>query len=907
MASKRILVACLLALILFCPSFVLSEGKAINVGVFDIPPLSFKASEGKYDGLAITVLEHIAAEEGYSLEYVPCDFSRCLELLEAGEIDIQSVIAYSDDRAESFDFIEETLFNDWGEVYTRKGLKIESIEDLAGMRIALLKDTIQHKPFIRLLDSFNVHAELVETEDYEAIFEMVGTGDADALVTNRLYALRKAGRHNVSKTPIVFSPIDIRIAAAKGKNYEFLHLVDEHLRVYKNDESSLYYQNIERLFGGGKGQGSPYWARALLAVSVGAILLLMIFAYILQAMVRKRTSELNMELEERKKLLAELSQGKRDWEETFDTITDIITIHDRDFTVVRANRAASEELKMPWSSIYTGKCYEYYHGTDCPPDSCASCQSLRTGQPTTIEVFEPHLNRHIEIRSIPRKDSEGNLVGLIHVVRNITERKRVFDALKESERRNRTLLENIPMKIFYKNRDSVFISCNKAFASDLGIMEDEIEGKTDFDFFPEELAEKYRNDDIRIMEAGTAERIEEPYELNGVQRIVSTTKSPIDDGHGNTIGILGIFYDITSEKLTQEALKASELKYRTLVDNSLVGIFRTNLKGDILFINSAMVRMLGYDSQEDIMQRNIVSIYEHPEDRNEVLETFRRDGRVDDYELAGIRKNGDRVVFLVSSILEGDTISGMLIDITDRKKMERTAHLASIGELASGVAHEINNPTSSIMLNSKLLMKSKSMEKREAQEIYKRIYEDTQRITGIVKSLLSFARPETKIKKRVSVHDLIEDSLRLTRKHLEKNNIRLEVHEEEGIPEILVTPQSIEQVIINIISNAIYALNKRFPEGEDNKKLEINVSHVHASQYSLVRMEFLDLGCGIPGNILDRVKNPFFTTKPVSDGTGLGLSISHSIITDHGGEIVIDSSEGEFTLVRVDLPVMEDA
>jgi PAS domain-containing protein len=122
--------------------------------------------------------------------------------------------------------------------------------------------------------------------------------------------------------------------------------------------------------------------------------------------------------------------AKQDWDDIFDTITDMITIHDSDFTIIHANKAAQKILGLPLLNSSNVKCFEYYHGSDCPPVGCPSCKCLGTGKASTFEMFEPHLNMHIEIRAIPRLDNEGRVIGLIHIVRDITNRKLVEEELQ---------------------------------------------------------------------------------------------------------------------------------------------------------------------------------------------------------------------------------------------------------------------------------------------------------------------------------------------------------------------------------------------------------------------------------------------------------------------------------------------
>lgn len=231
----------------------------------------------------------------------------------------------------------------------------------------------------------------------------------------------------------------------------------------------------------------------------------------------------------------------------------------------------------------------------------------------------------------------------------------------------------------------------------------------------------------------------------------------------------------------------------------------------------------------------------------------------------------------------------------------KAAHLASIGELAAGVAHEINNPINGI-INYARILSNKSARGSSENDVAERIAKEGRRIAGIVKSLLSFARAGQEEKKPVSVESILREALTLTESQMRKEGIRLRADIPPGLPEIHANQQQIQQVFMNIINNAQYALNQKYPGEHAGKALDITGEEVATGGGPLVRVTFYDRGTGIPPEALDKIMNPFFTTKPAGRGTGLGLSISHGIIADHSGRISVQSVQGEYTKVLVDLP-----
>jgi PAS domain S-box-containing protein len=541
------------------------------------------------------------------------------------------------------------------------------------------------------------------------------------------------------------------------------------------------------------------------------------------------------EISKRKKIEEMFFQSRQDWEETFHTITDMITIHDKDFNIIYANKAAVDTLQLPsleGNSVH--KCFKFYHGTKCPPDGCPSCNCLTTGKPANFEIFEPHLNMFIEIRSMPRFDKNNNLIGLIHIGRNVTERKNAEETIKKAK--------------------------------------DELEVRV------EERTKEMRNINEKLKE------------------------------------------EITERKSAVEALQKGENRYRNLTQefNALLDGIPDNLillspDLKILWANKAAAATFGKGVSELTDQycfslccsifspcENCPTLKSFPSGQEETAEISTREGRIWDIRAFPIKDDSGKV----KSVIE------LARDITEKVNLQagamRTRHLASLGELAAGVAHEINNPINNIINYAQILIDEFEKEKRD-DEIARRMIKDGDRIATIVRSLLSFARIRKEEKTYIYIHEIFSDTLSLTSAQIRKDGIHLKVSMPSEHMKIPVHSQQIQQVFLNLISNSRFALNQKYPGTHENKILEIKCEKIAVNNSPHIRIIFTDNGTGIPSAIMDKVINPFFSTKPSRMGTGLGLSISHGIISEHGGKFSIDSSEGEYTRITIDLPLEMDS
>jgi signal transduction histidine kinase len=277
-------------------------------------------------------------------------------------------------------------------------------------------------------------------------------------------------------------------------------------------------------------------------------------------------------------------------------------------------------------------------------------------------------------------------------------------------------------------------------------------------------------------------------------------------------------------------------------------------------------------------------------------------------QVAVVTHNGAVLDVRAFPIKETEKVSSVLLlvsDITKKMAMQaeamQAAHMASLGELAAGVAHEINNPITGIINYGQILINECSPESVE-RDLGERIVKEGERIGRIVKTLLSYARDGRETKKPARIPAILEESIILTQAQIRKEGIDLKIDIPDDLPEVDANFQQIQQCFINIINNARYALNERYPGRHKDKRLDITGERVTISDLPYVRIVFYDRGVGISAHELSMLTKPFFSTKPFGRGTGLGLSITQRIITDHGGHLGFESSRGEFTRVIIDLP-----
>jgi PAS domain S-box-containing protein len=510
------------------------------------------------------------------------------------------------------------------------------------------------------------------------------------------------------------------------------------------------------------------------------------------------------------------------------------------------------------------------------------------------------------------RSPEGEMTSLIVISEDIAERKLAEDALRASEERLRLITNLVPHGIFAKDAMGRHIFANPALAEFAGLSIEEILGKDDFDLVQDKAqAEAYRAHDLAVIQSGQRMVIlEEPRtDLSGHTRILQTIKIPYAVPETGEPAVLGVCMDITEQKRI-------DARFRRLVDSNVQGVFFWNTGGQVTDANDAFLRMIGY-SREDldaggIMWTDMTPPDLIPQDRR-VLRDLATRGVCEPYEKEFIRKDGSRVpIFIGPAMFEDNRDEGFcfVLDLSERKQLEqqflRAQRMESIGTLAGGIAHDLNNILAPIMLSIDILKREADTPKAHA--ILKMVAESAQRGADIVRQLLSFARGMKSQRVEVQPRHLLKDLEGIIKDTFPKD-IRLRFSVPEDTWTLLGDPTQVHQILLNLCVNARDAM----PDGgtldisAENQILDAHYAtmDMQAKAGRYVCISVTDSGTGIPQKIIHKIFEPFFTTKELNKGTGLGLSTVMAIVKSHEGIAKVYSEPGKGTTFRVYLPAME--
>ncbi|MGA2624838.1 MAG: PAS domain S-box protein [Bacteroidota bacterium] len=511
--------------------------------------------------------------------------------------------------------------------------------------------------------------------------------------------------------------------------------------------------------------------------------------------------------------------------------------------------------------------------------------------------------------------SEGaQPIGLIGIATDITERKRAEEALKESEAKFQAFFDNASDGMFVVDlKARKFFMCNATCAKMLGYAQEQ--------FSNLDIADIHPGEDMPFIyeQIGKFSRGEEGTrsDIRFKRKDGSIFASDLSPGLvtiAENKYLLIIFKDITERKRSEEALRKSEEQYRTLFEESIDTVFTSTPTGEFTDINPAGVKLFGYGSKEEMLNlRAVGDLFWKPGDRERYLAAMATQGFVKDHELECKTKDGKKIIVLETAIAvrgnSGKIVAhrGILRDITVQKRLEkeflRAQRMESIGTLAGGVAHDINNVLAPIMMAVEILQTKFPDE--ESTRILHTLATSAKRGSDIVKQILAFGRGVEGERIVIQPKHVIREIQDIATETFPKS-----IHIKPNIPNnlwtILSDPTQIHQVLLNICVNARDAMPKggTLTISSENVMLDefFAASNREAKPGPYVVVTITDTGTGIPPGILERIFDPFFTTKEIGKGTGLGLSTALGIVKSHGGFIDVHGAPGQGTSFKVYLP-----
>jgi len=497
------------------------------------------------------------------------------------------------------------------------------------------------------------------------------------------------------------------------------------------------------------------------------------------------------------------------------------------------------------------------------------------------------------------------------------QRERTEAALRAGEQGFRTLIESSHEVVFSKDSDGRYHTMNLKAAIGLGgTCVDDIVGKTDYDLMPKERADALREADKWVMENDETMDVEEVVrDAQGEDRVYLSRKWPTHDSEGKATGIACLAMDITERRQAEEQLTL----FRRFAEASGQGLGWADLDGTIRYANPALCRILEEPRAGDVMGRSVLSYYDDQTRRSiqqEILPAVLADGYWSgEVELRGTKGRVTPTIhglfLLRDSDGEARHFANVITDITRETELEKQLRQAqkmeAIGTLAGGIAHDFNNILTPIAGYTEMAMDDLT-ESSPVRASLEEVLAASERAVDLVRQILAFSRQGDHERRQIRMIPVVKEALKLLRASLPAM-IEIDLDIRARADAVLADPTQIHQVVMNLCMNASHAMRETggkltvamsdfVPEGDEGSPCKSQGLHV--------RLSVSDTGHGISPDVLERIFDPYFTTKEQGEGTGLGLSVVHGIVESHGGAITVESTVGEGTTSQVLLPVIDE-
>ena len=602
---------------------------------------------------------------------------------------------------------------------------------------------------------------------------------------------------------------------------------------------------------------------------------------------------------ENARLFTVMDRANRHWVEIFDAITDFIVAHDQSDNVLRVNRSLADFIGIPPQELIGVKVPALLAmDGDVPRQVCPFCRG--TSDETHDEFILPMLDRTylVSTSRVHGASSEG--LQTIHVLKDVTDRR-------EAERRYRELFDNIQEGVFFATSDGRFVEVNDALVRMLGysgredLLQADIRTQVCFS------AEQYDEFARLMAEHGAVRNHEQTLRrVDGVPMHVLINAFALRDAHQGVVQYRGVMLDISGLKTSQSELQRERDFSGKILNNTQSLILVADTAGLVSYANRRWYEM-GFQ-QHQLLGRPLeefIAASRRPV-LNEAFAATLAGQQVDNLELQIVRGEGRVGHFSVNMSPMRDeqgnvtSIVVVMSDITDaatlQAKLMHAEKMAAVGQLVSGVAHEVNNPLTAILGFADLLMENPEVPESARKDL-RVILQEAQRTKQIVQNLLSFARQMPPQRKPVQLNVILRQTVQLRAYDFHSHGVEVTERLEKDLCQVTGDAHQLQQVFLNILNNAYDAARGT------GRPARIEIQTIN--QGKMVEVQFRDNGEGISSP--ERIFDPFFTTKEIGKGTGLGLSICYGIVREHGGEIFChNNTDGEGATFVVRLPAVPE-
>ncbi|MFN2571380.1 MAG: PAS domain S-box protein [Gemmatimonadales bacterium] len=611
---------------------------------------------------------------------------------------------------------------------------------------------------------------------------------------------------------------------------------------------------------------------------------------------------------------ARVEEALRKSEEHFRSLTenasDIVTILGDDGILRYVSPSVQRLLGYQTKELLGRNAFEFMHPDDLTPVMEALADAIqRPGTPHSAQFRFKHADgswRVLESIGQARLD-QPDAYSVIVNSRDVTERVRQQEVLNTSKQRLRSVVAGSPVILFSLDPKGVFTLAEGKGLHSLGVRPGMLVGKSFYELLgdvPQAVAD--------VRRALEGESVTARVELFGFE--FEAQYSPVRERDGTISGVVGVATDITERRRAEEALRRADMASRMLVQQSPFGIFRATPDGVLLSVNPALIEMLGYASEADLLSHELDrDVFKDAGARARYMAQMNDAAGAVETQAVWRRKDGDAITVRMygrSVRHEDGRIECHEVfaeDVSERRGLEEQLRQAqkmeAIGQLTGGIAHDFNNLLTIILANAELL--ARGPDEASLRDIV------SAAVSGrlMVNQLLGFARRSSLTLESLHLGALLNDLAAVLRRVLPAD-LELLVFADEDLPEVSADGHAVEQILLNLVNNARDAM----PDG-GVLRLETSctwISDAHrdvlgpgaASEYVCLAVD--DTGAGMDEATRQRAFEPFFTTKPIGKGTGLGLATVYGLVKQHGGFVQIDSAPGAGTRLRIYFPVAEE-